>query len=82
MFKVIWDECSQDNLQFDLVAKIRQKINAYLIQSPKELGKPLSGIYKGYRSYRYGDHRIIYKVLEAEQTIIIVRIDHRRKVYK
>lgn len=31
---------------------------------------------------RIGDYRILYKILWAEETIIVFRISHRKKTYK
>ena len=40
----------------------------------------LQGRYLGLRKYRVDDHRIIFTVLENE--IFILRIQHRREVYR
>lgn len=31
---------------------------------------------------RQGDHRILYEVDESKQVVIVVKIGHRRKVYR
>lgn len=38
--------------------------------------------FRGYTRYRVGDYRIIAKVEDATVTIFIVRIGHRREVYR
>jgi len=45
-------------------------------------GKPLQGDLAGSRSYRVGDYRIVYHVLAKPQILGVLRIDHRREVYR
>lgn len=40
----------------------------------------LKGKFSGLRKYRVGDYRVIYVILEAD--VVILRIGHRRDVYK
>jgi mRNA interferase RelE/StbE len=40
----------------------------------------LKGKFSGLRKYRVGDYRVIYVILEAD--VVILRIGHRREVYK
>lgn len=45
-------------------------------------GKQLKGQLKDLRSYRVGDYRVVYSVLKKEVQIHIIRIAHRRDVYR
>lgn len=45
---------------------------------PEALTGDLSGFYK----FRVGDYRILYEILEGEQTIVIHTIDHRSRIYR
>jgi mRNA interferase RelE/StbE len=84
MYQVYWDENAKEELlalEVDLAKKIEQRISSYLVQNPKELGKTLTGKYKGLYRYRYGDYRIIYEIYSEEKAIIINRIGHRKNVY-
>lgn len=45
-------------------------------------GKPLQGELKGCYSYRIGDYRVIYSFSSHAKTLTIVKIDHRRQVYR
>jgi len=45
-------------------------------------GKPLKGNKKGCYSLRYSDYRIIYEIHFQLKTIHIIRIGHRRNVYR
>lgn len=46
------------------------------------VGKPLQGEFEGDYSYRVGDFRIIYYFDKEEQIIVVIRIDHRKDVYR
>lgn len=42
----------------------------------------LTGDLAGFHKFRVGDYRIVYELLEDEQTIVIHQIGHRREVYR
>ncbi len=52
-----------------------------LILSPFQ-GKPLTGNKKGCYSLRESDYRVIYEVHPAQNIIHIIRVGHRRDVYR
>lgn len=54
---------------------------AKLVQDPL-LGKLLKGELKEYRSYRVGDYRVIYFIRQKKIQIEIIRVAHRREVYR
>ncbi len=45
-------------------------------------GGTLKGEFSGLRRLRVGDYRIVYEVIGNELTILVVRIGHRREVYR
>ena len=49
---------------------------------PRDKGKPLKGDKKDQWRYRIGDYRIIVKIEDNKLIIIIIKIGHRRDVYK
>lgn len=51
-----------------------------LAESP-ERGKPLQLALKGLRSWRTGDFRIVYRIVEQRLEVIVVALGHRREVY-
>jgi mRNA interferase RelE/StbE len=84
VYKVAYlDSVEEDLKKLDksTVKKILNRIETYLVQEPKGLGKPLKGEFQGYWRYRWGDYRVIYKISEQEILIIILRISHRKDVY-
>ena len=46
------------------------------------LGKRLCGELSGFRSLRVGEYRLIYVIIEKHVLIQIIRIAHRREVYR
>ena len=47
-----------------------------------ELGESLKGEWKGYRKYRTGNYRIIYRIEHSRLVIYIITIDDRKDVYR
>ncbi|MDD5195702.1 MAG: type II toxin-antitoxin system RelE/ParE family toxin [Candidatus Omnitrophica bacterium] len=85
MYKVAYlDQVEEDLKKLDkpTVKKILNRIETYLAQDPKRLGKPLKGDFQGYWRYRLGDYRVIYKISEREILIIVLRISNRKDVYE
>jgi len=84
VYKVAYlDSVEEDlkKLNKTTVRKILNRIETYLAQDPKELGKPLKGEFQGYWRYRWGDYRVIYKISEREILILVLRISNRKDVY-
>ena len=46
------------------------------------LGAALKGDLRGLRRLRVGDHRVVYEVRNDELIVLVVRIAHRREVYR
>ncbi len=64
-----------------LLSRIITAIDS-LIHNPYK-GKPLKGDKKGCYSLREADvYRIIYEVYPAQKTIHIIRVGHRRAIYR
>jgi len=84
-YKAIWHEESLKDLKkFDrtIAKKIVEKVKNYLIQDPLKLGIPLKGNLKGLYRYRVGEYRVIYVIDKEEKKVIILKINHRKKIYK
>ena len=45
-------------------------------------GSVLKGEFTGLRRIRIGDYRIVYEVQNEQLVILVVRVAHRRDVYK
>jgi mRNA-degrading endonuclease RelE of RelBE toxin-antitoxin system len=44
--------------------------------------KELLGRFRGLRSARFGDHRIIYAIVEDKRQVILLAVEPRGSVYK
>jgi mRNA interferase RelE/StbE len=62
------------------IARILNKISEVLSKDP-EKGKALKDNLEGLYSYRIGDYRVIYSIIEKDKTVLILRIGHRKDVY-
>ena len=50
---------------------------------PRRTGKPLTGSTLGnYWRWRVGDYRVIADIQDRTVTVLVVRIGHRREVYR
>jgi len=45
-------------------------------------GGVLKGEFSGLRRLRVGSYRIVYEVSEGELIVLVVRIGHRREIYR
>ncbi len=50
--------------------------------NPRLLGKPLKGALGVFWRYRVGAYRLICSIEDEKVTLLVVRIGHRRDVYK
>lgn len=70
------------------LSRIPQAERSRLIQAIDRLrreplaGGTLKGEFSGLRRLRVGDYRIVYEVLHEQVTVLVVRIGHRREVYR
>lgn len=49
--------------------------------NPRRLGKPLQGTMEFWR-YRVGDYRVLCTIEDERITVVVLRIGHRREVYR
>ncbi len=71
-FKRIGEESAQ---------RILETIRKNLLSNPKA-GKPLKGKDGTLWSYRVGDYRIIYTFNDNELYVLVIRVGHRKEVYR
>lgn len=67
------------NIDGKQARRILNAIESDLAEDPRK-GIPLEGNFKGLFKFRIGNYRVIYSKLE--KGILILRIGHRKKVYK
>ncbi|WP_372609393.1 type II toxin-antitoxin system RelE/ParE family toxin [Halomonas sp.] len=52
------------------------------LDDPRQLGKPLTGQLSELWRYRVGDYRIIASIEDDEVRILVIRVGHRRDIYR
>lgn len=64
--------------------QVRRRVRAALetLSHDPLRGKPLQMDLKGLRSWRTGDYRLVYRVLEQEIEVFVVALGHRREIYE
>jgi len=68
--------------------KDRERIREFIehrvsiLDNPRHLGKSLKGKFLAFWRYRVGPYRIVCKIDESEITLLVVRIAHRKEVYR
>lgn len=51
-------------------------------EDPRSLGAPLKGEHSGYWRWRIGHYRVVARIVDDRVTILIVRVAHRKDVYR
>lgn len=52
------------------------------LDNPRDLGKALTGQHAGLWRYRVGDYRLICEMRDDVLVVLVLRIGHRREVYR
>ena len=64
-----------------IVAFLRERLA--VLDDPRSIGEALRGSTLGeYWKYRLGDHRVIARIVDQRVLIVVVRVGHRREVYR
>jgi mRNA interferase RelE/StbE len=63
-----------------ILATIENRIAA--LDDPRSVGSALTGEFGGLWCWRIGDYRVIARIEDERITILIVRVAHRREVYR
>ena len=61
---------------------LKRAIEEKLMTDPVKWGVPLRRNLKGLMKLRVGDYRIIFSVQKSTVTVLVVKIGHRKEVYK
>ena len=64
-----------------IVAFLRERVA--VLDDPRSIGEALRGdTLDEFWKYRLGDHRVIARIVDRRVLIVVVRIGHRREVYR
>lgn len=56
-------------------------VTGALLQNPHRVGKPLRFELEGFHAARRGQYRVIYRILDAEVVVEVIKISHRSDAY-
>lgn len=85
-WKVEWDDRAVKELR-KLDKTIQKKILAFLreriatTENPKRFGKGLQYEKHGLWRYRVEDYRVICRITDAEITVLVIQVSHRKNAY-
>ena len=85
-YTVVLSKLAQE--KFDRFVRADRKLGEQLAKAidrlsrHPELGGFLKGEWKGYRKYRSGDYRIIYRIEHSRLIVYILTMDDRKDVYR
>lgn len=65
-----------------VAAAVIDLLTTAIVREPRRIGKPLRGQLEGVWSARRGTYRILYRVLDEPREVVVLRIEHRRDVYR
>jgi mRNA interferase RelE/StbE len=68
-----------DQSESKLIAEYMREIET--LEDPRTRGKPLKGNLKGLWRYRVEDYRLICEIQDDKLIILVLKIDHRKKIY-
>jgi len=71
-----------DRLPEAVAAAVIDFITTTLVQQPHRVGKPLRGDLAGVWAARRGTYRVLYRLREQPQEVVVVRIEHRADAYR
>jgi mRNA interferase RelE/StbE len=63
-----------------IVRFLRERVQA--TDNPRQWGKPLLGDKGGLWRYRVGDYRLICDIQDERVTVLVLRVGHRKDVYR
>jgi mRNA interferase RelE/StbE len=84
-YKVIFTKRANRDLRKKYPDVQKQIVSAAeaLANDPRpQSSKPMKGDYKGYWRERTGNYRIIYEIRDEKLVVLVVRIGHRKDIYK
>jgi mRNA-degrading endonuclease RelE of RelBE toxin-antitoxin system len=64
-----------------IAAAVWEFISGPLLSHPHRVGKPLRFRLEGFYAARRGQYRVIYRILDQEIIVEVVKISHRSDAY-
>lgn len=71
-----------ERLSEGTAAAIVEFLLSALVEQPHRVGRRLQRELAGLHSARRGAYRVIYEIDDGQHAVIVLRIDHRSRVYR
>lgn len=71
-----------DELPEAVAAAVIELITGPLLENPRRLGVALRNELEGLWSARRGTYRVLYRIDEEKREAVVLRVGHRRDVYR
>jgi len=65
-----------------IAAAVIEFLGGSLAENPRRVGRPLGRDLLGVWTARRGSYRILYRIDDRARVVNVVRVDHRRDVYR
>ncbi|HQR27688.1 MAG TPA: type II toxin-antitoxin system RelE/ParE family toxin [Nocardioides sp.] len=72
----------QQHLPHAVAAAVIEFMTHALVDNPQRVGRPLRGDLAGIYAARRGTYRVLYRINDALHEVVVLRIDHRRDIYR
>ena len=72
----------QSTLPEAVAAAVIEFMTGPLVENPRRVGKMLRRELEGIWSARRGTYRVLYRINDHVDEVVVLRIDHRRDVYR
>lgn len=72
----------QSGLPESVASAVVEFLAGALVENPHRVGNKLRGDLAGVHSARRGTYRVLYRINESQQEVVVLRIEHRRDVYR
>ena len=72
----------QSELPEAVAAAVIEFMTGPLVENPRRVGKMLRRELEGIWSARQGTYRVLYRINDHVDEVVVLRIDHRRDVYR
>lgn len=66
--------------QASILRFLRERVQ--FAENPRQWGKPLHGDQCGLWRYRIGDYRLICDIQDEKITVLVLRVGHRKDIYR
>ncbi|GEL45059.1 hypothetical protein CHO01_01750 [Cellulomonas hominis] len=85
-YRIRWSSAARRAIENDLpeavATAVWEFVNGPLAENPHRVGKQLVRDLAGYWSARRGQYRVIYVIDDGQVVVTVVKVDHRRDVYR